>query len=267
MAAVAKKHYQELLNQYRRDFLFPDTADQRALESVAADYVVDGLALLKLWKAGDLTFGRDGLPERGSQHYTALQEELAALGDAVDAVSDALMAESVYQVVRGNPLRAASTVESLAGGETPPPELEVVRTPRTGIALTHRLVTLFSGDPGLPPGWPLPEHPYRADAEPHVNAWAAKLLGNPANVRCVVERLDPATGTVVEATELRLDQLRLAPLDFIYAVEGGQGGQQGEIEQRILQYTMTMRTIRAASHPGRSCASIPIASPNGAPPS
>ena len=65
----------------------------------------------------------------------------------MDAVSDALMAESVYQVVRGNPLRAASTVESIAGGETPPPELEVVRTPRTGIALTHRLVTLFSGEP------------------------------------------------------------------------------------------------------------------------
>ena len=68
----------------------------------------------------------------------------------MDAVSDALMAESVYQVVRGNPLRAASTVESIAGGETPPPELEVVRTPRTGIALTHRLVTLFSGEPVLP---------------------------------------------------------------------------------------------------------------------
>ena len=38
----------------------------------------------------------------------------------------------------------------IAGGETPPPELEVVRTPRTGIALTHRLVTLFSGRAALP---------------------------------------------------------------------------------------------------------------------
>ena len=125
----------------------------------------------------------------------------------MDAVSDALMAESVYQVVRGNPLRAASTVESIAGGETPPPELEVVRTPRTGIALTHRLVTLFSGEPVLPPEWAPPANPSRANAEPHLNAWAAKLLGNPANVRCVVERLDPATGKVLEAKELRLNQL------------------------------------------------------------
>ena len=71
-----------------------------------------------------------------------------------------------------------------------------------------------------------------------MNAWAAKLLGNPANVRCVVERLEPATGQVLETKELRLNELRLAPLDFIYAVEGGEGGQQAEIEQRILYAIM-----------------------------
>ena len=72
------------------------------------------------------------------------------MADSVDAVSDALMAEGMYQLVRGNPLRAATTVESIAGGETPPPELEVVQTPRTGIAITHRVLTLFSGRSTLP---------------------------------------------------------------------------------------------------------------------
>ena len=52
--------------------------------------------------------------------------ELDALEDAVDALSDSLLAETVHQVVRGNPLRAASTVESIAGGDAPPPELDVV---------------------------------------------------------------------------------------------------------------------------------------------
>ena len=70
-----------------------------------------------------------------------------------------------------------------------------------------------------------------------MNAWAAKLLGNPAQVRCLVEQLDPATGQVLQSKELRLNELGLAPLDFIYAVEGGEGGQQAEIEQRIL-YTI-----------------------------
>ena len=172
------------------------------------------------------------------------------------------MAESVHQVVRGNPVRAASTVESIAGGETPPPELEVVRTPRTGIALTHRLVTLFSGEPSFRPTGPRPRIRLRANAEPHLNAWAAKLLGNPANVRCMVERLDPATGKVLESKELRLDQLRLAPLDFIYAVEGGQGGQQAEIEQRIL-YTIMRQPD--GFRPVRCCASIRPQSRNGKP--
>ena len=41
----------------------------------------------------------------------------------------------------------------------------------------------------------------------------------------------------MQSKELRLNELGLAPLDFIYAVEGGEGGQQAEIEQRIL-YTI-----------------------------
>jgi hypothetical protein len=230
------------------------------VEAIAANNVVDGLALLRRWQKGKkssppqwnqetIPFGQAvanqslELPpfDLNDPDSRAIQDELAALEGAVDAVSDALMAESVYQVVRGNPLRAASTVDSIAGGETPPPELEVVRTPRTGIALTHRLVTLFGGEPLLPPEWASASISVRANAEPHLNAWTAKLLGNPAKVRCVVERLGSGTGEVIESQELRLnelaDELGMAPLDFVYAVEGGQGGQQAEIEQCIL-YTI-----------------------------
>ncbi len=60
-------------------------------------------------------------------------------------MSDALLAESVHQAVQGNPTRTASTLDAIAAGEAPPPELDVVRTPRTGIALTHRLVMLLDG--------------------------------------------------------------------------------------------------------------------------
>jgi len=71
-----------------------------------------------------------------------------------------------------------------------------------------------------------------------LNTWAARLLGNPARVRCVVERLNPDTGVVLESKELSLDLLSLEPLDFIYAVEGGQAGGQSEIEQRIMYAIM-----------------------------
>jgi hypothetical protein len=214
------------------------------VEAIAANNVVDGLELQRRWLAvrkssAALTELFSSLTNKPPQadltnSKSVLESELDALADSVDAVSDALMAESVYQVVRGNPVRAAMTVESIAGGETPPPELEVARTPRTGIALTHRLVTLFTGDPQLPPEWASSQESFRANAEPHLNAWAAKLLGNPVSVRCAVERLEPTTGKVLETKEIRLDELRLAPLDFIYALEGGEGGQQAEIEQRIL---------------------------------
>jgi hypothetical protein len=224
------------------------------VEAIAANNVVDGLKLRRLWldaldllrvthlppgSAGALTLLFAPLQNKPAASdllsaRTVLEAELDSLADAVDAVSDALMAESVYQVVRGNPSRAASTVESIAGGATPPPELEVVRTPRTGIALTHRLVILFSGPPALPPDWGAPGIRFRSDAEPRLNAWVARLLRNPANVRCLVDRLDPGTGEVLETREFRLNQLRLTPLDFIYAIEGGPGGQQSELEQRVL---------------------------------
>jgi hypothetical protein len=230
------------------------------VESIAANNVADGLRLNVLWQqvlklppipgnpqtdTGPVGRLFSTLPERPSvpdlmADRSVLEAALNALTDSVDAVSDALMAETVHQLVRGNPVRVASAVESIAGGETPPPELDVVQTPRSGIALTHRIVTLISGDPAFPAAWAPPVHPFRAAAEPRLNAWAANLLGDPARVRCVVERLDPADGRVVESQTLQLDQLGLAPLDFIYAVEGGQGGQQAEIEQRILHAVARM---------------------------
>ena len=230
------------------------------VESIAANNVVDGLVLNRLWQAAiqkppppgvgylSLLFAplqtkppaNDLLAAR-----TVLEAQLNALADSVDAVSDALMAESVHQVVRGNTIRAAGTVEAIAGGEVPPPELEVVETPRSGIALTHRLVTLMSGDPTLRSGWSTPAHPFRANAEPRLNAWVAKLLGDPTHAHCLVERVDAFTGEVLESRELTLDQLGLAPLDFIYAGEGAQAGQQAEIEQRILY--MLVRQAGAAA--------------------
>ncbi len=139
-------------------------------------------------------------------------------------------------MVRGNPVRAASTVDAIAGGEAPPPELDVVETPRSGIAVTHRLVTLMSGDPAALPGWTSASS-VRAKAEPQLNAWVGKLLGDPRRVRVLVERLDRATGEVVGTREVRLDQLGLAPLDLVLAAEGGEAGQQAEIEQRVLYVT------------------------------
>jgi hypothetical protein len=67
-----------------------------------------------------------------------------------------------------------------------------------------------------------------------LNAWTAKLLGNPKKVRCTVEMLDGA-GAVLETRKLLLSDLKLAPLDVVYGVEPlAAAGQVSEIEQRVL---------------------------------
>ena len=151
--------------------------------------------------------------------------------NSVDALSDALLAESTHHVVLGNPSRAAATLDALERGEAPPPELDVIRTPRTGSAFTHRVVALFPGTPATIAGWTAT---FRSLAEPFLNAWAAKLLGHPDRVRCVVERVNTTTGAVVDQQEFRVTSLKLAPLDMIHAQEATEDSRLSELEQRIL---------------------------------
>lgn len=217
----------------------PDDTATPPVEAIAANNVVDGLVLQKKWKAAGTVAGLFASltakpdPAQLARAEPQLQIALNALDEAADAVSDALLAESVHHAVQGNPSRAAATLDAIATGDAPPPDLDVVKTPRTGTAITHRLVTLLDGSLAVPPGWASPAIPHRANAEPRLNAWAATLLANPAKVRCVIERVDRVTGTIVDTRELRLNELRLAPLDAVYASAAGRSA-PSELEQRIL---------------------------------
>lgn len=210
-------------------------ASGQAVESVPAAHVVDGLKLFRLWKAQP-TFLKDTLrltPPPSPAELTAVEAELGVLAQAADAVSDALLAESVHQVVRGNPVRAAATLDAIERGEAPPPELEILRTPRSGSAFTHRVVVLCATDSSAAQ-WPGGADRPRAAAEPALNAWAAKLLGDPRRVRCRVERLDSVAAAPVPLREVRLSDLRLSPLDVFYASESTDELHQSDLEQQIL---------------------------------
>ena len=219
-----------------------------ALKSLPAAAVVDGLALHRRWTASqqrqapqtpwDVTtvpFGNAtlGFPPVGSPDFTALVDVLKALDDLVDSVGDSVVAESVYQLVQGNPLRSGATLDAIAAGEVPPPELEVIRTPRSGIGLTHRLCALFPATDGTAPsGWPTIAPSARALAEPILNAWVATLLPNPAQVRCKADYMNQETGQIYQTVESALTALGLAPLDAVYLAEGNSRAQQAELEQR-----------------------------------
>ena len=49
--------------------------------------------------------------------------------------------------------------------------------------------------------------------------WAARLLGDPRNVRCTIERLDDGTGVPVDTQAFNFGELGLAQMDVVYGVE------------------------------------------------
>ncbi len=201
------------------------------LESIAANNVVDGLALSRRFQADDVPWGEKGLPALGSADEAAISLELTKLTDVVDALSDAVTAESVYQAVRGNPTRAGALLDAIARGDAPPPELEVARTTRSGIALTHRLLLVLQDD-APPAEWPADARRARARAEPRLDAWAGALLGSPDRVRCTVDYLD-VDEVVVHSAELHLGQLGLSPLDVLPIV-GPDDREGSELVRRIV---------------------------------
>ena len=214
------------------------------VDTIAANNVVDGLVLHRRWNEEHNTvlaeLEKAGL---GTSDLSALTSILEQLGDAIDGLSDALTAEAAYQMARGNTSRTASTLSAIAQGDAPPPELEVTRTPRSGTSLTHRLLVLMSGATNLnTPGWLGGAAGLRSSAEPLLNFWVAALLGDGSKVRCTIERLDPATGNVMETRTLPLSEASMTPLDVVYGVEAANttaqpGMSLSEIEQQVLYYS------------------------------
>lgn len=202
-------------------------ATQQLAESIAANNVVDGLELPKtLDRLSRLGFGFP-TPDMLAR-LQRCEKELVLLRDAIDALSDAAVAECAYQAVRGNVTKTATTLQALASGDAPPPELEVTRTPRTGTAATHRVVALFNAAKAAAS----PASP-RAVAEPTLNAWAARLLGNFKNVRFAVERI-AANGTLVKSLDLRFTELAMQAIDAVLLAPARAGDPAPEIDARAL---------------------------------
>ena len=134
-------------------------------------------------------------------------------------VSDALTAETAYQMVRGNTLRTAGTLAAIASGDAPPPELEVARTPRSGIALTHRVLLLFSGEPAgddrLGGRRARRRARRRADAQRLGREAARRPAQGPLHASSARRRAARSS----RRTRCALSDLALAPLDVVYGVD------------------------------------------------
>jgi hypothetical protein len=219
--------------------------------AVAATNVVDGLALQRAWTKSK----HDGDPFGIGELPSDVENELNALEDAVDALSDATLAEAVYQTARGNPSRAAASLDAMTSGSALPAELEVARTPRSGSSITHRVLAL------LPQARPVTGDDasvFRADAEPRLAEWAAQLVGDPNKIVCRAEYLHPETRQVVDSKRVSLADLApLSPLDVVHASgalsalaatydAGAPGG--SELEQRLVYFLRRNRPARVPAN-------------------
>ena len=189
------------------------------LESIAANNVVDGLVLAGQWQS-DRTAVTAKLTQAGAaaDQLAKASTELDQLVLTITGLSDSVVAEAAYQMARGNPTRLASALAAISQGAAAPPELEVAHIPRSGVAISHRVLVLSSAQPASTPNWSATAP--RARAEPALEAWAERQIGDPAKVRCTIDLLD-ASGAVSSAHQLPLSQLDLCALDVVYGVQAG----------------------------------------------
>jgi hypothetical protein len=240
----------ELIYHLRR--AFPLVANQiqktntetgPAQESIAAMNVVDGRKLIEQIErtsSAAYPFGVATLPRRTDALEDALTAAAAHIRDINDAVADLVLAEGVHQAVLGNYERSAGTLDAFAKGNYPP-EPEVIRTPRSGIALTLRAAIHFSPTPSNP----LPAIPLTplAAAEPAVNAWLKERLPAPADVGCNVTFTDRITDTP-QTVFVSQEQLALHPIDVLYRGDAEAGQALGDLDDAILRFVQANHAPR-----------------------
>jgi hypothetical protein len=141
--------------------------------------VVNGLDLRKLFiNPGGINniLALPGVPAPSAAERSTLERALVALDEELDGVADLLTAESVYQLTRGNMNAAAAPLDALGEGVRPP-DPEIARTPRGGIAVTHRLSWLFGAEAALSGPWKDIASTPRATAEPLLDGLGGYTAG------------------------------------------------------------------------------------------
>ena len=212
------------------------TAQTAAGAVTAPSQVVDGVKLRAAWQSGALPTGGywgPGLPLPAAPDNAtqdAVLGVLSQIDDMLSALSDVSIAESVFQVMRGNLGRAGGILSAVSQGSQPP-DPDLPPTPRAGLDAIHRLMLLFTGPPTASPAWNGITTRPRALAEPWLSGWTASRLPDPGTVRCQV------TWTAAGQTQTRLVSLRdldIGPLDVLALANASDQPQRAELENRIL---------------------------------
>ncbi len=166
----------------------------------------------------------------------AITEAVNEMMDIGDAVADLGIAESVHHVVMGNYDRAAGVLEAYSKGNYPQ-EPDVIRTPRSGATLTHRVAIPLTYISHTITGGP------RARCEPSMNKWLSTILPSLSKIVCRCNYISRADG-LPKSIEISLHDLGLEPLDLLYILRTLDSRSINELDDRFLHHLHTVKDPR-----------------------
>jgi hypothetical protein len=252
------------LNEYIYDFrdAFPierhvlqQQGSSDAQQFIPAENVVNGVTLAE--KAGNVPYGATGDVTGASEaEKTTIRNAKDRLADSLDAVKDLLLSEGAFQMVQGNMERAGAVMTAMKD-TNPPPELDVINTPRGSLfSFTNRLTVQFGAfepDDAASNPWATIAMTPRARMEPGMNLWLKNFFGDDPDLVCRVAHLD-GDGNEVGNDVISVAALKLQPIDLIYLIgnelntgapqEGGESRTSvSELEVRIAWAYRTLKNL------------------------
>jgi hypothetical protein len=230
----------------------PDaTADPEyeSIDQIEAKNVLDGVAFLAHvekyntkaypFKLNQPPFNLN-MPPATTQQQNAINEELLKLIETNNAVADLALAESVHQVVLGNYARAAATLETYSKGNFPPTP-DVIKTPRSGTLLTHRVALQFKtslthalSDVGVTP---------RMVAEPALQNWLESIMPALSDIVAVVSFVN-RTSSADEEQSVSMQALGLQHIDLLYLLNVDRDQAMSALDDLIVHYVFGHYTPR-----------------------
>lgn len=255
-ARFERRLHDALLDRYIEDVRSAVLTGQDSGDPATA--IVDGLALA-------VAYADNGAPATEDPVRTAVDAVLSAAGadkgglrDALtetavdlDAVSDALIAQTVHSVLAGDLSEAAAAASAMGSGDSGVPELRYPHVHRESDLVTHRVAALFGAE--QPETASLP-----GAIEPALSAWAERLLAGLTGARCRATFLD-AGGQVLGTADFELAEPGLTELELIALAPLGDPAEGGRLGRAVGAWA---RRFRAGTVDPAAVARVEVALPD-----
>lgn len=216
--------------------------ENEAITKMEARNVVDGLALIDhINKTANPSYpfdfeigsGPKKLRAASANEINAINQEVNRLLNINDAIADLALSESVHQLVQSNYDRAAGTLETYSKGGFPQTP-EIIKTPRSGISLTHRFGIHLNPDALAPAN-----SNSRAKIEPAVNDFVSQILPDMDKILIRYSIENPEIREALSISDLQLD-----PLDLLYMVNADTDKSLSSLDDYILKWIHENKTPR-----------------------